>query len=62
MIVTVEVLWPMNMNMLIRYCHEVIFLAGCSIDDHERGTVVTNEYEIVDHLLSRYDSFGRLFD
>ena len=93
MIVTGEVLWPMdmrlfinychdvilsagcsfddrdrgsvaakNMSMLISYCHDVILSAGCSIDDRDRGSVMANEFEIVDHLLSRYDSFGGLFD
>ena len=62
MIVTVEVLWPMNMRMFISYCHDMILSAGCSIDDRDRGSVMANEYEIVYQLLSRRDSFDGLFD
>ena len=51
-----------NMSTLISYCRDVILSAGCSIDDRDRGSVVANEYEIVYHLLSRYDSFGGLFN
>ena len=59
---TVEVLWPMNMRMLISYFHDVILLVGCSIDDRDSRSVVVNEYEYVDQLLSQHDSFGGLFD
>ena len=62
MIVTAEVLWPMNMRLFINYCHDVILSAGCSIDDRDRESVMANEYEIVYQLLSRRDSFGGLFD
>ena len=64
MIVTVqvEVLWPMNMTMFISYCHDVIFSAGCSIDDRDSLSVMANEYEIVCQLLSQRDFFGGLFD
>ena len=64
MIVTVqvEVLWPINMEMFISYCHDVILSAGCSIDDRDSLSVMANEYEIVYRLLSRRDSFGGLFD
>ena len=61
MIVTGEVFWPMNMRLFINYCHDVILLAGCSIDDRDRGSVMANGYEIVYQLLSRRDSFGGLF-
>ena len=50
------------MRMLISYCHDVILLVGCSIDDRDRGSVMANEYEIVYQLLSRHDSFDGLFD
>ena len=62
MIVTVLVLWPMNMRLFISYCHDVILSAGCSIDDRDRGSVMANEYEIVYQLLSRRDSSDGLFD
>ena len=50
------------MRMYISYCHDVIFSAGCSIDDRDSRSVMANEYEIVYQLLSRRDSFGGLFD
>ena len=62
MIMTGEVLWPMNMRLFINYCHDVIFSTDCSIDDHDRRSVMANEYEIVYQLLSRHDSFDGLFD
>ena len=65
MIVTVEVLWSMNMTMFVSYCHDVILSTGCSIDDRDRGSVmanVANGYEIAYQLLSRRDSFDGLFD
>ena len=31
---------------------------GCSIDDRDCGIVMASEYENVDQLLSRFDSFG----
>ena len=61
MIMTVEVLWPMNMRLFISYCHRVILSAGCLIDDRDRGSVMANGYEILYQLLSR-DSFDGLFD
>ena len=62
MIVTGEVLWPMDMTLFFNYCHDVILYAGCSIDDRDRGSVMTNGCEIVYQLLSRRDSFDGLFD
>ena len=35
---------------------------GCSIDDRDCGIVMANEYENVDQLLSRHDSYGGLFN
>ena len=58
MIVTVEVPWPMNIRILISYFHDMILSAGCSIDDRDGGSVMANEYENVDQLLSWRDSFG----
>jgi len=45
MIVTVELLWPVNMRMLISYFHDMILSAGCSIDDRDCRSVMANEYE-----------------
>ena len=47
MIVTGEVLWPMDMRLFINYCHDVVLSTGCSIDDRGRGSVMANGYEIV---------------
>ena len=62
MIVTGEVLWPMDMRLFINYYHDVILSARCSIDDRDSGSVMVNEYDNVYQLLSRRDSFGGLFD
>ena len=43
--------------MLIGYSHDLILLAGCSIDDRDSRNIMANEYENVDQLLSRLDSF-----
>ena len=50
-----EGLWPMNMRMLISYFHDMILSVGCSIDDRDCGSVMANEYENVDQLLSRHE-------
>ena len=50
------------MRLFINYCLDVIISAGCSIDDRDSGSLMTYEFEIVYQLLSRCDSFGRLFD
>ena len=55
MIVTVEVLWPMNMRIMISYCHNVILSTGSLIDDCDSGSVMVNEYENVNRLLSRHE-------
>ena len=36
---TGEVLWPTDMRLFISYCCEVIFSAGCLIDDRDSGAV-----------------------
>ena len=53
MIVTGEVLWPMDMRLFINYYHDVILSAGCSIDDRDSGSgsVMANKYENVYQLL-----------
>jgi len=40
MIVTVEVLWPMNMTLLMSYFHDMILSAGCLIDDLDCSSVM----------------------
>ena len=62
MIVTGEVLWPIDMRLFINNYHDGILSAGCSVDDHDSGSVMANEYENVYQLLSRRDSFDGLFD
>ena len=62
MIMTGEVLWPMDMKLFINYYHDVILSAGCSIDDRDSGSVMVNEYDNVYRLLSRRDSLDGLFD
>ena len=52
----------MNMRMLIRYFHDMILSADCSIDDCDCRSVMASEYENTDQLLSRHDSFGGLFN
>ena len=47
MIVTGEVLWPMDMRLFISYCHDVILLAGCSFDDRDRGSVVAKNMSML---------------
>ena len=51
MMVTGEVLWPMDMRLFIDYCHDMILSEGCSIDDRDRGSVVANN---VSTLISYY--------
>ena len=52
MIVTGEVFWPMTMRLFISNCHNMLLSAGCSIDDYDSGSIMANEYENVDQLLS----------
>ena len=53
--------WPMNMRMLISYFHEMILLVSCSID-RDRRSVMANERENTDQLLSQRDSLDTLID
>ena len=62
MIVTGEVLWPVDIRLFNNYYQDVILSAGCSIDDRDSGSVMVNEYDNVYQLLSRRDSFDGLFD
>ena len=39
MIVTVEVLWPMNLRLFISYCHDMIPSAGYLFDDRDSGVL-----------------------
>ena len=39
MIVAGEVFWPMDMRLFISYCYDVIFSAGCLIDDRDSRAV-----------------------
>ena len=40
-------LWPVNMRLIISYCHDVILSAGCSKDDRDGGSFMANGSEIV---------------
>ena len=52
MIMTVEVLWPMNMRLLVSNFHDMVLSVGCLIDDRDCRSVMSNEYEIACQLLS----------
>ena len=52
----------MIMRMLISYFHNMILSASCSIDDRDRRSVMANEYENNDQLLSQRDSFDGFID
>ena len=41
------------MRIMISYCHNVILSTGSLIDDPDSGSVMVNEYENVNRLLSR---------
>ena len=43
MIVTGEMLWPMNMRLFINYYRDVILSTGCSIDDRDSRSVVAKD-------------------
>jgi len=68
MIVTVEVLWRMNMRILVSNFHDMILLAGSSIDDRDCRSVMANQYQIACQLLSwpmnmrLFTSYGRRHD